>query len=310
MPDETFAALVNRHTMASREQTAFPTPIPGVTLIRASKGRHPRHVLHQPALCLVAQGAKRTVFGSTPFDYDAGRALIVSTTMPGVSRIKQATAVAPYLGAVIEFDAAILRDVYLDMAPPPAPATASTHAAFVVELDQRLRECVLRVLRLLDTPQAIPALYPALMRELGYWLLAGPQGANMARIATGDARSAHLLKAIQLLRDSFAEPLKIDDLASVAHLSRSAFHRQFKALTGMTPLDYQKQLRLLEARHLLSAGGQKAEVVALRVGYQSASQFSREYARTFGQPPKRDMAMLAREEATKAHAFRSFDPLQ
>jgi AraC-like DNA-binding protein len=304
MPDETFAALVNRHTMASREQTAFPTPIPGVTLIRASKGNHPRHVLHQPALCVVAQGAKRTMFGASPFDYDVGRALVVSTTMPGVSRIRQATAVAPYLGAAVEFDAAILRDVYLDMTPPPAPSTISAHAAFVVELDDRLRDCVLRVMRLLDTPQAIPALYPAFMRELCYWLLAGPQGANVARIATGDTRSAHLLKAIQRLRDSFAEPLSIDDLAATAHLSRSAFHRQFKALTGMTPLDYQKQLRLLEARHLLSSGTQKAEAVALRVGYQSASQFSREYARTFGQPPKRDMAALARQDAMAAHALR------
>lgn len=293
MSDE-LVALVSRHTMASQQQTPFQTQIPGVTLIRASRGRHPRYVLHQPALCLVAQGAKRTVFGDTPFDYGAGEALIVSTTIPGVSRIRRATAGAPYLGVIIEFDVAILRDVYLDMAPPPAPSTASAHAAFVVKLDVRLRNCVLRGLGLLDTPEAIPALYPAFMRELCYWLLAGPVGMNVARIATGHGRSAHMLKAIQLLRDSFAEPLRIDVLAAAARLSRSAFHRQFKSLTGMTPLDYQKQLRLLEARHLLVSRDQKAEIVALRVGYQSASQFSREYARNFGLPPKRDMATLAR----------------
>jgi AraC-like DNA-binding protein len=297
MPDE-LAALVGRHTMLSREQTPFETPIPGVTLVRASAGRHPRHVLHQPALCLVVQGAKRTVFGETPFDYSAGQGLIVSTTIPGVSRIRQATAVAPYLGVIIEFDAAILRDVYLDMVSPPAPSTASVHAAFTVELDERLRDCVLRGLRLLEMPKAIPVLYPAFMRELCFWLLAGPHGANVARVATGDVRSARMLKSIQRLRDRFAEPLKIGELASTAHLSRSAYHRQFKALTGMTPLDYQKQLRLLEARHLLSSGEHKAEAVAQRVGYQSASHFSREYARNFGLPPKRDIAALARQGLT------------
>ena len=292
MPDE-LAALVSRHTALSREQTPFKTSIPGVTLVRASRGRHPRHVLHQPALCVVAQGAKRTVFGDTPFDYGAGQALIVSTTIPGVSRIRQATAAAPYLGVIVEFDVAILREVYVQMVPPPAPSKGSGHVAFKVDLDERLRDCVLRGLRLLDTPRAIPVLYPAFMRELCYWLLAGPLGANVGRIAVGDAHSVHMLETIQRLRDSFAQPLRIDELASTAHLSRSAFHRQFKLLTGMTPLHYQKQLRLLEARHLLSSGAHKAEAVATRVGYRSASQFSREYARNFGLPPRRDMAMLA-----------------
>jgi AraC-like DNA-binding protein len=146
--------------------------------------------------------------------------------------------------------------------------------------------------RLLDTPKAIHALSPLIMREIYYWLLSGPRGCEIAKLVLGTAPTRRVINAVYALRDQFRQTVRIEDLAAVAQLSPSAFHRQFKALTSMTPLQYQKQLRLLEARHMLLAGATTAETAAFQVGYESASQFSREYARMFGAPPRRDVAAL------------------
>jgi transcriptional regulator GlxA family with amidase domain len=148
------------------------------------------------------------------------------------------------------------------------------------------------MVRLLDTPQAIPILAPMIMREICYWLLSGPDGSEVARVVLANSHAQRVVNAIHALRDQFTETVRIEELAAVAQMSPSTFHRQFKALTSMTPLQYQKQLRLLEARNLMVAGEANAEAAAYQVGYESPSQFSREYARTFGAPPRRDIATL------------------
>ncbi len=163
---------------------------------------------------------------------------------------------------------------------------------FVIDFDGPLADCALRLARLLETPQAIPALHPGIMREICYWLLAGPQGGDIARLALKTGPSRNITDALRTLRDRFREVVRVEDLAEIAHMSASAFHRQFKDLTSYTPLQYQKHLRLLEARRLMVTHGFNVEAAAFEVGYESPSQFSREYARLFGAPPKRDVQRL------------------
>lgn len=167
------------------------------------------------------------------------------------------------------------------------------HGVFVTDFDGPLADCVQRAIRLLDTPRAIPVIAPMIMREIGYWLLTGAHGGEVAKLVLANGHVERVVSAIHDLRNRFTETVRVEELASVAQMSLSAFHRQFKALTSMTPLQYQKQLRLLEARHLMLTGAANAEAAAYRVGYESPSQFSREYARMFGAPPRRDIAALA-----------------
>jgi transcriptional regulator GlxA family with amidase domain len=185
-----------------------------------------------------------------------------------------------------------MREVAGGLDAPPAPGKDLGRGALVTDLNGQLIDCTLRTLRLLETPKAIPILYPAIMREICYWLLTGPHGGEVMRMTLANSHAQRVVRAIHTLRDRFAEPIRIDELASIARMSPSAFHRQFKAITAMTPLQYQKQLRLLEARRLIVTEAANVETAAFQVGYESPSQFSREYSRMFGAPPRRDVAAL------------------
>ena len=270
----------------------FITAIDGMAILRADYEKPASHLIMKPALCVVVQGTKWTTFGDRRYDYPAGRALVVSVEMPAFSRVVEASPAEPFLAIVIQFDLAVMRDVMERLEAPPELEDNLGRGVFVTDFDGPLADCVLRMVRLLDTPQAIPILAPMIMREICYWLLTGPHGGEVAKVVLANSHAQRVVTAIHTLRDQFAETIRIEDLAAVAQMSPSAFHRQFKALTSMTPLQYQKQLRLLEARHLMVTGDANAEVAAYQVGYESASQFSREYARMFGAPPRRDIATL------------------
>jgi AraC-like DNA-binding protein len=281
-----------RHTPPKDEYGPYLTDVPGMVLLRSDHERPPNHLIFKPALCIVVQGAKWAVFGDRHMDYRAGQALIVSVETPALGRVAQASPTEPFLGIIIEFDLAIMRDV-ADALGTPAPASEGQGlGVFVTDFNGPLADCTLRMVRLLDTPRAIPLLYPAIMREIAYWLLSGPHGAEVARMVLANTHAHRVIAAIHRLRDRFAEPMRIDDLAAGAQMSASAFHRQFRRLTAMTPLQYQKQLRLLEARRLMVGEAASAETAAFAVGYESASQFSREYSRMFGLPPRRDAKLL------------------
>lgn len=173
---------------------------------------------------------------------------------------------------------------------------------FVTNFDGPLLDCALRMVRLLNTPPAIPHIYPSIMREICYWLLTGPHGGEVFSMTISKTHTSSILNAIHLLRDHYTEPIGIDQLASLARMSASAFQRQFKAITSMTPLQYQKQLRLLKARRLMVADEKNVKTAAFEVGYESPTQFSREYARMFGMPPRRDTLMIRYGSAhTGAH---------
>ncbi|AOI75952.1 MULTISPECIES: AraC family transcriptional regulator [unclassified Burkholderia] len=280
-------------TGGQRDESPVATAIDGLVLLRSNRERLSAPRIMKPALCVVVQGAKWTTFGGRRYDYGPGRALVVSVEMPATSRIVKASDAEPFLGLVLEFDLAMMRDVLERLDTPPLRAAGPVgHGVCVTDFGGPLGDCVLRLVRLLDTPDAIPIVAPLVKREICYWLLAGPHGGEVSRVVFANGHAQRVVAAIHALRGQFAETIRVDELAAVAQMSPSAFHRQFKALTSMTPLQYQKQLRLLEARHLMVTGAANAETAAYRVGYESASQFSREYARMFGAPPRRDVVTL------------------
>ncbi|HTJ25342.1 MAG TPA: AraC family transcriptional regulator [Candidatus Limnocylindria bacterium] len=285
-------AAVRRHTETQPGESPFRTAFTGLVLLRSDHEKPPGHLLYVPALCVVAQGAKWAMAGEQRYDYRAGQALVVSVEMPLSGRVAEASPQEPYLGLIVELDLAVMRTVFAALAAPPRLDGETPAGLFVADVDATLADCLLRMVRLLDAPDAIPLLAPAIMRELCYWLLTGPHGAAIAKLTLGGGRTERVLRALHTLRERFAEPVRVEELARIAQLSPSAFHRAFKALTGISPLQYQKQLRLIEARELLVAGGTNVETAAYRVGYESPSQFSRDYARMFGAPPRRDAAAL------------------
>ncbi len=296
------AEAVERRLEAQAGSGSFATAVDGLVLIRARRERLPTHFIQAPSLCLVVRGAKWTTFGDRRFDYRAGEALVVSLAMPGFSQVGEGAGDDSYLSIVVELDAAIMGEVLRELPSPPAAAGADRHGASVAQVSAPIADGLLRAVRLLDSPRAIPALYPGIMREFCYWLLTGPSGGDVARITLGDGPAHRVIDAVHTLLGRFREPVRVEELARAAGLSPSAFHRRFKALTSMTPLQYQKRLRLLEARRLLVSEGAGAEEAAYRVGYESASQFSREYARTFGTPPRRSVAALRHEARHEAAA--------
>ena len=302
MPDVLVEAVM-RYTEAQRGPDPFVTAVPGLTLLRSDHEKRPKHLLYKPALCIVVQGAKWTNFGDRRFEYGAGQALVVTVEMPAFGTVAEASPSEPYLGVIIEFDLGLMREVMESMKSldtPPRASGGGGRGVFVTDFDGPLADCALRMVRLLDTPQAIPVLYPAIMREICYWLLSGPHGGDVIQMTMAKSHTRDVISAIHSLRDRFSESIRIEELASAARMSPSAFHRQFKSIASMTPLQYQKQLRLLEARRLMVADEANVETAAFQVGYESPSQFSREYSRMFGMSPRRDIASL--RDATSSGA--------
>jgi len=297
MPASVVDALLN-YTNAQKGESPYDTGIEGFVVLRSDHAKRPDHLLIRPSLCVTLQGAKVSTLGNNRCEYPAGKALVVSVEMPAVSQVLVASPNKPFLGVILGLDLPLMRTVLEGLEPAASPlgeagqGTIDFDASLVVDFDAALIDCVLRLLRLLDTPQAIPELAPLIMREIHYWLLTGPQGPRIAKTALVHVRGQRVLGAVNALRGHFTHPLRVADLAKIANLSASAFHRQFKALTSMTPLQYQKQLRLLEARRLLVSDSANVESAAYEVGYVSPSQFSREYLRMFGAPPRRDSAAL------------------
>ncbi len=283
---------VRCYTEAQTGAGPFVTAMEGLTILRADRAKPPRHLIFKPALCVVVQGAKWAIFGNKRLEYHAGQALVVSMEMPAFGTVYKASPVEPYLGLILEFNLTILREVMENLQPVPKSDSFVRRGVFVTNYEGPVADCMLRMVRLLATPRAIPVLGPAIMREICYWLLTGPHAEEILQMTLGRSHARSVMGAVHLLRDRFAQPVRIEELASAAGMSPSAFHRQFRQVTAMTPLQYQKQLRLLEARRLMLADEFNVEAAAFKVGYESPSQFSREYSRMFGRPPRRDMALL------------------
>jgi AraC-like DNA-binding protein len=291
MFDQLAEALL-RYTERRSGESPFLTPIEGLAIMRSDHPKPPNHMISRPAVCIVAQGAKWATFGAHRLEYKAGQALVIGVETPSTGRVVEASPGEPCLVLAFELDLAIMRSVAEELDTPPKASGTPGHGVFVTDFQGPLADCALRLVRLLETPKAISTLYPGIMREICYWLLTGPHGGDVARLALKTSPSQRIISAMHCLRNRFRESVRIEELAAVANMSPSAFHREFKALTACSPLQYQKQLRLLEARRLMISRDFNVEAAAFEVGYQSPSQFSREYTRMFGEAPKRNLRRL------------------
>ncbi len=291
MPTDLKRAVADYVARHGGDDAVLATPVEGVVLMCSTCARLPFRKVYKPSLCVVAQGAKRIELNDRVLDYEAGAALAVGIELPGHGSVTRATRAEPFLGMTIAFDIALLREVLEQMPVPPRPS-GERLGAFVEHLSAPVQDCLVRLVALFETPEAVPVLYPALMRELYYRLLTGPNGREFCKIARSDSHIQRIADAIWLMRKDVSRPLRIEEMAEAARMGLSSFYRHFKTLTALTPLQYHKQLRLLEARRLMVAEAANVTHAAFRVGYESPSQFSREYARMFGTAPKRDAQSL------------------
>ena len=286
-------ALCERVLRHAPRQGANPTAVAGLQLYRFDAPNEPLHALYEPSVCLIVQGAKRLLIGDAVLHYGPLRHLVVSQDLPITGQVLEASPLAPYLCIALAVPPREVAGLMLELGRPPEPAAAGPAPGLYVEDSApALLEATDRLVRMLDTPQDVPALAPLVLREIVYRLLASPNGWRLARTATPDSYDQRVSRAITWLRERYREPLRVADLARAVHMSASSLHQHFKSVTTLTPIQYQKQLRLQEARRLLLAEAVDAAAAAHHVGYESASQFSREYARLFGAPPGRDRARL------------------
>jgi len=276
--------------MGSAEDRA--TEIPGLMLHRRIAATAPCSATYEPGVTVMAQGRKRVDLGRTTFNYGESRYLLTALDLPVVSQITEASAEAPCLAMSLKLEMPVIRELLsreeipVTEVPPDSPAMATGRVT--VEF---LSACC-RLVDLLDTPLDIPFLSGLIQREIVYRILRGPEGARLRAIATLGGQSHRTAKAIAWIKANYAKPLRVEDLAQVAGMGLSTLHNHFRALTAMSPLQYQKQLRLQAARGRMLVDGLDAASAAFEVGYESASQFNREYSRLFGQPPMRDIRTL------------------
>ncbi|MGC1522329.1 MAG: AraC family transcriptional regulator [Steroidobacteraceae bacterium] len=266
--------------------------LPSLALTRGSVPTMCMPTVYQPCLGIVVQGRKRALLNDEVFHYDALNYLEVSVTLPGMGQVLEATPEHPYLSLRLNLDLEEIARLVLELGNRgPSPA-ATDRGLFVARLDEPLLDAVLRMVKLLDTPEDIEVLAPVVQREIYYRILRGELGYRLVDLAQTEGGNHRVVRAIEWLKQHYAAPLRIEELADSVHMSPSALHHRFKAVTAMSPLQYQKHLRLHEARRLMFADGIECASAGHRVGYESSSQFSREYRRLFGAPPRSEIARL------------------
>jgi AraC-like DNA-binding protein len=268
------------------------TNIPGLMLSRRTAPTAPTSVAFEPSLAVVAQGRKRIDLGRTTFIFDQSRFLLTSLDLPVISQVIEASEEVPYLGFLLKLEMPVVRELLSreEIQAPEAPSDSPAMATG--ETTAELLDACCRLVDLLDTPQHIPFLSGLIQREIIYRILQGHEGARLRAIATLGDQSHRTAKAIAWVRVNYAKPLRIEDLAKIAGMGVSTLHHHFRTLTAMSPLQYQKQFRLHAARERMLIDNLDAASAAFEVGYESATQFNREYSRFFGQPPKRDIRTL------------------
>lgn len=284
--------LANSIARWTAGETSVETPIPGLSLHCWDHPTDPTSYILGPSICLIAQGQKRLLLGEEVFVYDASRFLITSLDLPVVAQITEASPQHPYLGLTLRLDLRMMAQMLLEHDIPQANAPQNRLSIAVGEATQALQDAFVRLLSVLDTPQDIPILTPLILHEIAYRLLASDQGPRLHRMASAESQSSQIARAVDWLKENFNKPFRVEDLASQAGMSPSAFHHHFRQMTAMSPLQYQKRIRLSEARRLMLTERVDASTAAFEVGYESPSQFSREYSRLYGSPPARDIKAL------------------
>lgn len=278
----------------------YETAFPALKLRRYDAPTEVTSFMYEPSICLVAQGAKRVFLGEERYVYDARHYLLTSVGMPVLAQVIEASEEKPFLGLVLTLDPRAITQLMVD-SNLPAPRTKQASRGMAIgEVTPPLLSGLTRLIDLLDEPEDIPILAPLIHREIIYRLLVGDQGQRLRQIASSGTHSQQIAQAINWLRENYASQVRIDDLAAQARMGTSTFHHHFRALTAMSPLQFQKKLRLHEARQLMLAERMDASTAAFLVGYESPSQFSREYNRLFGAPPLRDIKNLRRPASVES----------
>jgi AraC-like DNA-binding protein len=272
---------------------------PSLTLIRGSVPTVCMPTVYQPSLGIVVQGRKRALLNDEVLYYDALNYLVVSVTLPMMGQVLEASNERPFLCLRLDLDLEEIARLLLELGDRGAAPVAADRGLFVARMDEPLLDAVLRMVKLLDAPEDIAVLAPTVKREIYYRVLRGDLGQRLVDLAERDGGNHRVVRAIEWLKQRYAEPLRIEELAEAVHMSPSTLHHRFKAVTAMSPLQYQKHLRLHEARRLMFADGIECAIAGHRVGYESPSQFSREYRRLFGAPPRVEIARL-RETGVEA----------
>jgi AraC-like DNA-binding protein len=287
----------DREELVERMARAIPRDgivevFPGLFLGRSSRPTEMLHSVFKPAFCVIAQGSKQVLLGEEVFRYDPGHYLISTVDLPIVSQVVEGSQERPYLSFRLNLDASLVASVMMESGIEIKKGDARVKAMDVSSIDTNMLDAVVRLARLLDTPDEIQVLAPLIIREIVYRLLRGEQGARLSHLLAAGGDTHRISKAVGHLREHFDEPLKIEDIARELGMSVSSFHHHFKSVTAMSPLQFQKQIRLQEARRLMLGEDLDAAGAGFRVGYEDPSYFSREYKKLFGAPPQRDIAQL------------------
>jgi AraC-like DNA-binding protein len=288
-------SLVDRIARWTTGRNRFDTPIQGLSLHRWETPTEPTSYMLPPSICLIGQGRKRLFLGEESYVYDAHRFLITSVDLPVVAQIIEASADKPYLGLTMELDLRVIAQLMLNNDRPPSRPSKDRLGVAVSAVSPPLLDAFNRLLDLLAHPEDIAALVPLVQQEILYRLLTGEQGSRLQQIASAGNHGYQIARAIDWLKDNFDKPLRIDELADRVGLSTSSFHSHFRSTTAMSPLRFQKRIRLNEARRLMLTEQIDASRAAFKVGYESPSQFNREYSRQFGTPPMRDIKTLMQQ---------------
>ncbi|GIP51050.1 AraC family transcriptional regulator [Paenibacillus vini] len=280
------AILIRRH---APDTGTYQTAIPNLSVMHATQLSEPLESVYQPSICVVAQGAKTATLAGETYRYDSSTYLVTSVELPVMGRIVEASAEIPYLSLKLSFDAASFLEIVEKVNRPASEGLETGRGITVNHMSSALLEVITRLMQLLDAPEDIPVLAPLIIQEVLYRILQGEQGALLYQFATSGSLSYNIAQAIRFINQHFDRQLPIGHLAKSVNMSISAFHKHFKRVTAMSPLQYQKTMRLQEARRLMLTQSLHASDAAFRVGYESPSQFSREYARMYGRPPTRDI---------------------
>lgn len=274
----------------------FDMRIPGVHTSRYSRvNRECVHALSVPSLCIAAQGVKTVIVGDEVFEYDASRMIVFSVALPVAAQVTQASASEPYLALRLDLDPHKIAELVLKVYPQGLPPVQERSAVYIAPMEESMVAAAARLIECLAQPGDAELLSPLVMDEILIRLLRSPIGVRVAQLGFAESSVQRIAKAISWLRSNFSQPMKVEDLAELVHMSVSSFHEHFKSVTSMSPLHYQKVLRLQEARRLMLSSVIDAGAASQRVGYLSASQFSREYSRFFGSAPTKDIARLRQE---------------
>lgn len=292
VPTAALEGLAAAIVRIAHDEGDYTTPIPGLSLHRRNAATVPMPCIYGFGLGVVAQGGKQVLHGEKVFNYGPGQTLLTTVDLPVVSHVTTASPAAPFLGLLLSIDPRSIVQLAAEMALPQARGDLASRTIAVGKLDPLILDALIRLIHLLDEPELIPQLAPLIQREIAVRLLAGGYGPLLRHLVTVGSPTQQIARAIAWLKLNFSQTLDVDQLAVNAHMSPSTFRQHFRAITGMSPLQYQKQLRLQEARQLMLNQRIDAGSAGVRVGYDSASQFSREYSRLFGEPPQRDIKRM------------------